>query len=41
MVDDGEYGVGGRSATDTLDFRRTRSGFRIGVDGDLNDELLS
>jgi hypothetical protein len=33
----GEYGVGGLSAIDdaTLDFLRTRSGFRTELDGDL------
>lgn len=36
LGDVGEYGVGGRSAKDdaTLDFLRTRSGFRIELDGD-------
>jgi hypothetical protein len=40
VVDAGEYGVGGLSASDeqTLDFRRTRPGFWIG-EGDLIEAL--
>ena len=43
LGDVGEYGVGGRSAIDdaTLDFLRTRSGFRTELDGDLIGEARS
>lgn len=39
LGDEGEYGVGGRSARDeaTLDFLRARSGLRIELVGDLSE----
>ena len=41
VVEVGEYGVGGRSARDeaTLDFLRTRSGFRIELVGDFKEAM--